>query len=235
MIVKQRANGYTRSDGTVQNAAYVDVRFVGGAGAIYSTLDDLLRWEQALDSDRLLGAEARAKLFTPVKAEYAYGWWVQTMLGHNVQWHGGNVSGFVSHIARYPADQLSLIILSNEWSSLNRSQVRTMFHELSAMAFGEQVELPRERKQVSLDSTALDAFVGEYKGKDTFGIAREGGRMMFQFPPGQSVLEIVPESATQFFSKTRELHFSFIKDETGKVTEVFVRNEGETGRWIRLR
>ena len=58
---------------------------------------------------------------------------------------------------------------------------------------------------------------------------------MMQIPPGQAVFEIVPESATQFFWKGREYYLTFLKDETGKVTHVLVRNEGEIGRWTKSR
>jgi hypothetical protein len=137
-------------------------------------------------------------------------------------------------MARYPAEGLFIVILSNVWSSADRSQVRAIANELSAMAFSESYELPRERREIRLEPAVLDAYIGEYRGKDTFAIAREGERLMIQFPPGQSVFEIVPESATQFFAKGREYYLSFDRDETGSVT-VLVRNEGEMARWAKSR
>lgn len=59
--------------------------------------------------------------------------------------------------------------------------------------------------------------------------------MMLQFPPGQSVFEIVPESLTEFFATGREYYLTFFKDETGKVADVLIRNEGEIGRWKKSR
>jgi len=235
VLLKQRARGYTRLEGSLANAGYVDVRFTGAARALYSTLDDLLVSNHALDSDALLNSVERERLFTPVTGDHACGWWIQSRFGHKVQWHGGNVSGFVAHIARYPAEHLFIVVLSNVWSNRDRSQVRAMANELSAIAFGEPHEPPRERKEIALDSQLLDACVGEYTGKDTFAIAREGQRMMLQFPPGQSVMELFPESPTQFFAKVKEYYLDFEKDETGKVTHVVVVNEGETDRWMKSR
>ena len=234
LIVKNRASGYTRVDSALTNASYVDLRMLKGTGTFYTTIDDLMLWDRTLNSDRLLSNSSREKLFTPVRNEYAYGWWVQTKANHKVLWHGGNVSGFVSHIARYPENQLFIAILSNVWSNPDRSQVRAMATELAAIAFGESYELPRKHLRTA-DALNYEPYVGEYRGKDIFAIAREGERLMFQFPPGQSVFEIVPESATQFFWQGREFYLTFVKDDNGKVTHVVVSNEGEIGRWTKSR
>ncbi|HKR60615.1 MAG TPA: serine hydrolase [Pyrinomonadaceae bacterium] len=233
-ILTQRASGYNRINETLVNGPYTDMRFVNGAGSIYSTLDDLLVWDRVLDSNRLFSSSARDRLFTPVLNEYAYGWWIQKKLGRKVQWHGGNeIGGFVAHVARYPAEQLFIVVLSNVWSNPDRSQVRAMVNELTAIALGESYELPRKHLETRIDASSYDAYVGEYSGKDKFAIAREGERLVLQFPPGQTVFEIVPESATQFFWKGREYYLTFVKDESGKVTHALVRNEGEIGRWAK--
>jgi len=234
-IIKQRASGYVRINESLANAPYVDMRFANGDGSIYATLDDLLLWDRALSSNRVLDVAARERLFTPVRNEYAYGWWIQAKAGHKAEWHGGNVSGFVAQITRYPGERLFIAVLSNVLSGADRSQVRAISNELSAMAFGDSVELPRKHQEAKVDSATYDAYVGEYSGKDTFAIAREGARLMVQVPPGQTVFEIVPESATQFFWKGREYYLTFVKDERGSVTHVVVRNEGEMGRWVKSR
>jgi len=148
VIVKERASGYTRDNETLTNASYVDLSVLNGAGSFYSTVDDLLAWNNALNSDRFLESDAREKLLTPVKNEYAYGWWVQAKSNHKVEWHGGNVSGFVSQITRYPDDQLFIAILSNTWSNPNRSQVRAMATELAAIVLGETCDLPRKHHEI---------------------------------------------------------------------------------------
>jgi hypothetical protein len=120
MILKQQASGYSRVDGTISNAAYVDMRYPGGAGAIFSTLDDLLVWNRVLESDRLLSARERGKLFTLVRDDYAYGWWVQTKFQRKAEWHRGNVSGFVAMIARYPDEHLFIYALNDHSLSCRR-------------------------------------------------------------------------------------------------------------------
>ncbi|MCM3904832.1 MAG: serine hydrolase [Pyrinomonadaceae bacterium] len=233
VVLKQRASGYTGVDGTIANAGYIDMRFPGGAGAILSTVDDLLLWDRVLASDRLLSAGARDKLFTIVKSDYAYGWWVQTKFKRKVEWHRGTVSGFMAMIARYPEEKLFIAVLSN----FERTQVRAIATELAAIALGEEYELPREHKEIKIEPETYDAYVGKYskdgKPDDSFALVRDGSKLMMQIPPGQTVFEIFPESPVEFFSKGTEYYLTFAKNDEGKVTHVLIRNEGEESRWIK--
>jgi CubicO group peptidase (beta-lactamase class C family) len=232
-ILKQRASGYSRTDGTTTNAGYIDMRFPGGAGAIFSTVDDLLLWDRILASDRLLSAAARGKLFTTVKNDYAYGWWVRTKFKRKAQWHRGTVSGFMAMIARYPDERLFIAVLSN----FERTQVRAIATELAAIALGEKYEIPREHKEIKIEPATYDAYVGKYTKDgnpgDAFALVRDGTKLMMQIPPGQTAFEIFPESQAQFFAKWGEYYLTFVKSNNGKETHVLIRNEGEESRWTK--
>ena len=95
------------------------------AGALYSTVGDMNRWEQALTTDELLPAASRAEMFAsqmaitdpaapPMYAGYGYGFFVGTDSGRPIVWHGGALPGFLSIEARYPADDVTVIILGNQ-------------------------------------------------------------------------------------------------------------------------
>jgi CubicO group peptidase (beta-lactamase class C family) len=233
-ILKQRANGYTRIDGTISNSDYIDMRFPGGAGAIFSTVDDLLIWDRILASDRLLSAGAKTKLFTIGKSDYAYGWWIQTKFKRKAQWHRGTVSGFMAMIARYPDERLFIAVLSN----FERTQVRAIATELAAIALGEKYEFPREHKEIKIEPATYEAYIGKYSkdGKldDTFALVTDGSKLMMQIPPGRTVFEIFPESPVEFFAKVSEYYLTFVKSDNGKVNHVLIRNEGEESRWTKL-
>jgi CubicO group peptidase (beta-lactamase class C family) len=141
-ILKQRASGYGRAGGEVVNAAYIDMTVPFAAGALYSTLDDLLRWDRALATDQLLPAAAREKMFTPVKDDYGYGWGIKKRFGRTVQSHGGGIPGFRSVVARYPDENLFVAVLAN----VEDAPVQVMANDLAAIVLGEKYELPRERK-----------------------------------------------------------------------------------------
>jgi CubicO group peptidase (beta-lactamase class C family) len=233
-IVEQRAGGYVRVEGALNNAPWVDVRLTGAAGALHSTVDDLLAFDRALATGRLLSPASQRLLWAPGKEGYACGWWVQTRYGRRVRWHGGNLPGFVAHLASFPDERLSVIVLSNVWSPADRGQVRAMANELAAIALGEDYELPRRRQRIELGAEALDAFVGTYRGKDTFAIVREDQRLLLQFSPGVSVFELYAESPLSFFAGHPEYFLTFTRDGTGRIAAVSIRNEGETGEWARL-
>jgi len=93
------------------------------AGALYSTVEDMNRWEQALTTDALLPATSRAEMFAtevaipdggPMAAGYGYGFLIGTDSGRPIIWHNGGIPGFISIEARYPADDVTVIILGNQ-------------------------------------------------------------------------------------------------------------------------
>ena len=76
-LLPRRAAGYTRRGDTWVNAKFLDMQQPYSAGSLYSTVEDLLKWDQALYTDRVLPEPARTAMFTPFKDNYAYGWAIQ--------------------------------------------------------------------------------------------------------------------------------------------------------------
>ena len=81
------------------------------AGALYSTVENLYRWEQALSTDQLVPKAYLDEMFAPQvtipDSGYAYGYgWVtgKDPLGRSLNWHDGGIEGFATVIARYPDD-----------------------------------------------------------------------------------------------------------------------------------
>jgi CubicO group peptidase (beta-lactamase class C family) len=113
------------------------------AGALYSTVEDMNRWEQALTTDALLPATSRAEMFAPqvampdggpMAAGYGYGFVIGTEVGRRIIWHNGGISGFTSMEARYPVDDVTVIILDNQMSV----DVTTIFGYISAKIFNAE-------------------------------------------------------------------------------------------------
>jgi CubicO group peptidase (beta-lactamase class C family) len=226
-IEPRLARGYARAGAELTEAGYVDLRLVGGAGALYSTVDDLARWDRALASGRFLPTAAQQEMFTPVRNEYALGWWVQTRFGRRVQWHRGNVQGFVSILVRYPDEQLFVTVQSN----FEGTPVLAIANELAAMAFGLPYELPRERQAATLDLASFDRHAGRYvnveKPADTWVLRRDGARLLVE-DPGAWSFEVFPESATRLFARVVEWDALLVIGDHGEVTEIRTRNQGES-------
>ena len=95
--------------------------FLSGAGLLYSTVEDLYRWDQALSSHTLIAQQELDEAFTPyVTSQYAgssygYGWFIAKAPtpGHRLIWHDGRVDGFRTYNGRYPDDGVTIILLSN--------------------------------------------------------------------------------------------------------------------------
>ena len=120
LIVERRAAGYyPRWNGGFGNARYVDMTIPYSSGALYSTIEDLLRWDQALYTDLLLGERWREIMFTPVLGNYAYGWGVRTPdIGpkgakRTIVRHSGLINGFHTDITRVIDDRYLVILMNN--------------------------------------------------------------------------------------------------------------------------
>jgi CubicO group peptidase (beta-lactamase class C family) len=118
--VANRAYGYSEERGTWQRTDQSQTSAVLGDGGIYSSIDDLAKWDAALYDDRLLSAKSRELAFTPVTdtddptIRYAMGWRVtEEQIGGTTLWHSGESTGFRNVIIRYPQQRLTVILLSN--------------------------------------------------------------------------------------------------------------------------
>ncbi len=223
-IVENRASGYSIDEGDLLNATYIDMHIPHAAGALYSTAEDLYTWDRALHTDKLLSRESLDKMFTPFLNNYAYGWNVSELFGHKLISHGGGINGFVTHIACFPQDDACIVILCN----LTASRTGQIYRDLAAILFGEQYELPKEKKVAKIDPALYDAYVGSYEleGGRSIRVYKEGNRILAEFED-QGTAELLPESETRFFIREADVGISFIKDDTGKVTRLIIHQTGE--------
>jgi CubicO group peptidase (beta-lactamase class C family) len=118
-IIPHRASGYERSSNGLQNARFYDMSIPFAAGALYSTVGDLLLWDQALYGERLLPANLRELLFKPNLDNYGFGWGIlvpkpgSPNAGETVLMHGGAIFGFQSVIERIPDGKQLIVLLDN--------------------------------------------------------------------------------------------------------------------------
>lgn len=225
-IIKNRATGYRQLPGDpVTNVPYAEMIRLYAAGGIYSTTEDLLLWDQALYTDKILSRKSIEEMSTPFRdmypgKSYAYGWWTSQKFGRTEIAHGGNLAGFITYFARYPSDRVTVIVLSNN----GRGSSGKISGVLSAIVFGAPYEIPKERRTIAPASSVLDKYVGEYKFQyppTTIVITNENGKLMQQrnTEPKQ---EMFAESEDRFFLRTEDIQFTFTKNTDGAVTGVTV-------------
>ena len=147
-VLPQRAAGYEGRGGNLRNASYINMQHPYAAGALYSTVLDLLKWEQALYTDVLLPGAARELMWTPFKNNYAYGWSIAepapATFGHKRVAHSGGINGFSSMLIRIPGDNVTAIVLANN-SAVNAGQVA---RDLLAVYYGQPYSTPVETKRL---------------------------------------------------------------------------------------
>lgn len=133
-VIPNRASGYTYGPFGPENAEFIEMDSTpGAAGAIYSTVEDMFRWDRVLYTDQILSEKYRNLMFTPnrdvpeVKAAggrphsiYGYGWQISTRT-HPVTKrrtkvinHGGAINGFRAMESRLVEDDAFVIVLCNQ-------------------------------------------------------------------------------------------------------------------------
>lgn len=118
-LIAKRAAGYEKRGTGYANAPYLDMSIPYAAGSLYSTVEDLYRWDQALYTDKLLSEKAKETMFTPYLSHYAYGWSIANIaVGQQKDSlllieHGGGINGFNTLISRVPTDNRFVVLLNN--------------------------------------------------------------------------------------------------------------------------
>jgi CubicO group peptidase (beta-lactamase class C family) len=229
-ILEHRAAGYERQGDGQVNAPFLDMSQAYSAGALYSTVGDLLKWDQALKDGKLLSKESMAAMFQPFKNNYAYGWAVDERFGRKRTGHGGGINGFATDFQRFPDDGVCVAVLCN----VVPARPGKVAGDLAAIAFGEQVELPKVRVAAVVDPKIYDDYVGKYSlAPDvTVTITKENDRLFGQ-PTGQAKAEIFPESETKFFLKVVDADVTFVRVD-GKVTHLILNQSGRQTKAMRI-
>ena len=233
-VLPNRAAGYSLEvGGKIINAAYLDMSRPFAAGGLYSTAEDLLRWDAALYAERLVSRKSfesalNSSVDASVKSlagKYGYGWLTVQQVGRRAQVHGGEINGFTSFLTRFPEEHATVIVLSN----FDNMPVETIAHDLAAIMFGEKYELPQARRAVQVDPRIYDLYAGQYAlvfaPTVIFTITNEAGKLM-AIVPGQPKIELTPSSETEFFVPGVNAQLRFTKDNNGQVTGLVLNQNG---------
>ena len=234
-LLPRRAAGYTKQGDTLVNAKPLDMQQPYSAGSLYSTVEDLLIWDQALYTDRLLPETARRAMYTPFKDNYAYGWSIRpadkAATGRLQIGHGGGINGFATMITRVPDDRLAVIVLSN----VDNISAGNVARDLIAITYGLPYQTPVARTSITVSPAVLGQYVGRYQIAPDFilTVTLEDGHLMTQ-ATGQNKLEVFAESETKFFLKVVDAQLTFEKDASGKATYVTLHQGGQDRKAPRI-
>jgi len=192
-IIKNRAGGYDKNLDGYENAPYLDMSLPYAAGSLYSTVEDLYVWDQALYKSKLLSKKYMKIMFTPFLNNYAYGWGVRNMPLSEpkdslmIHAHSGGINGFNTYITRLIEDR-HLIVLFNNTGGTN---LYGMTVGIVNILYDEPYDLPKKSIAEALYKTITEKDVPtgvkryhELKDKSPddyeFGV-RELNRLGYQF------------------------------------------------------
>lgn len=219
-----KAKGYFTLNPTPAVAPIVDSTIAFSAGAVYTTVGDLYKWDRAIYTSKILKPESWKTVFTPYKNKYGYGWTIDTLFGKQFTAHSGGIHGFSSYILRFPQDEIAVIIFDNSSSNA----VGTISKNVAAILFNQSYDIPGAKKEITVDTAILKQYVGEYELAPGFTITvslRENG--LKAQATGQSSFDIYAEKENVFFLKVVDAKIEFVKDASGTVTEMILYQNGQ--------
>ena len=218
--LKKQASGYSPEG---KNAPYLDMTLPYAAGSLYSTIDDLLKWDEALYTEKLLKRSSFAQMTTPGLSNYGYGLVIKPADNKPAQAHGGGINGFNTFMIRFPEEHVVAIVLANQ----NGPAPDTIALNLARLYFGADIKPRPLRVEIKLPVEKLDGYAGQYQIAPAFvmKVWREGSRMLTQ-ATGQGQLEIFASAEDRFFAKVVDAELVFTRDKEGKVTALTLHQGG---------
>jgi len=179
-IIPKRAAGYREVGTGLRNAPFLSMYLPYAAGALGSTIDDLIRWEDALRKNRILDPSAMAEMLaTPqladgTKSSYGFGWFVAEYLGRPFFGHAGMITGFSSQMIHFDAEALTVIVLAN---SEQFPSEQVCLH-IARLALG----MPEpQRREYAITQSELHRCAGRFESIQ-FPIEVEGSKLVFKTP-----------------------------------------------------
>jgi CubicO group peptidase (beta-lactamase class C family) len=172
-ILRNRAAAYEKNGKNYSNAGYLDMSIPYAAGSLYSTVEDLYLWDQALYTNQLLQKEGMDLLFTKHiiagRGHYGYGWEIGPMpIGNTKEQvqtigHSGGINGFNTLITRIPADKSLIVLLNNTGGA----PLQAMTMAINGILYDKPYDFPKKSIAYSLadvlEKKGIEAALSYYK------------------------------------------------------------------------
>ncbi|MBL7858988.1 MAG: serine hydrolase [Cyclobacteriaceae bacterium] len=222
-IIKNRAQGYQKKEGYV-NAEYLSLTQPYAAGSIMSNVDDLLTWQLALQSGKLVKKETLQKAFTNYKlnngkpTNYGYGWGLSEINGSATLEHSGGIFGYTTNAVYLPKEDVFVVVFSN----CDCNPPGDVSTRMAALAIGKPY--PEPIAKIKLEDAYAKSLTGVYDFEDgtTRVITFDNGQFYSQ-RMGSQKFKIFPQDKTNFAFENSLSTFQFITDKTG-VKEILFKN-----------
>lgn len=231
-VIPGHVDGYTDKGGTWARAMHLSMTQPHAAGALVSTVDDLLRWNRALHEGKVLEDANYRAMITPVgkaaENDYGYGIFTGTLRGEPQLWHGGGIPGFSSYLLYLPGSDITVAVLYNADSGrpgmLGTGRVANL---LAAHAIGNPYP---EKKAIEVDADALREYEGVYRiDADAARVLRVVDGKLTSQRTGGLAYPLIPVAKDTFVFDEGWSRIVFERDGAGKVEAMrfFPEDEGD--------
>ena len=194
-----------------------------GGGSLYSTVIDLLKWDRALYTDKLVPSSSLKEIFEPAvlndktRTSYGFGWFIQEDPNYGkIVFHSGGDRGYSTYIERHLDNDKTIIILENY--SPGKFPIDAINRNLYNIPFPKEIKLSLEQMQ-ELEGTYEIQKGFELKiwseNEQLFGQATE-----------QKALALFAENELLLFAKVVDVKLQFEKNKQGKITHLFILQHG---------
>jgi CubicO group peptidase (beta-lactamase class C family) len=223
-ILPERAQGYDSTPEGFRRAQPISMTVPFSAGYLYSTVGDLLKWEQALFAGRVVSAASLRSMTTARLGEYGMGLFIRTADGHRLITHDGTIEGFESALSYYPENRLTIVVLGN----VRTDAPQRIAAQLGKVAFGEKVILNSDRTVIAVDPSALAEFSGHYSAPPfATTISVESGHLIATSPGGRKYI-LYAQSPSFFFLREMDVQIEFMRDPaSGKIAGFTMTQDGQ--------
>lgn len=186
-----------------------------GAGAMYSTVEDMYKWHRALQEYRFVSKEWQEKAYTPFKDRYGYGWFITKDLeGKRTVGHSGGINGFYTYEMRLPEEDVFIMLMKNvEYLGADNNEIAK---DIVKCLYRPGYAAPAPRTAIPLSKEVLSQYVGEYWFDSSMSVKfTVDGNHLRSYIEGQGEDIILPMSQTKFFTKSVDAQFEFVKNDKG--------------------
>ena len=224
-IIKNRAAGYQGRGDEFENADFLSMTQPYAAGSLLSTVDDLMKWYNAVMSDKVISKENRQKAHTSYKLNngeptgYGYGWFLGNIQGSPMIQHGGGINGYLTASLYLPNEDVFVVVFSN----CNSRPPQTAAFKLAALA----IDKPFEWEEIEIGKEKLAEYLGVYEMEngETRTVIVENDSLFYVYPMGNRV-KLLPFDTDRFFIKNSFSEFTFNRDENSNVVSITGKNTG---------
>ncbi|BAO76721.1 serine hydrolase [Winogradskyella sp. PG-2] len=234
-LVKNRVEGYEQDDSGYVNANYLSMTLPHAAGSLTSTIDDMLKWQNALTNNTFIKASTLEKAINGSELNngehigYGYGLGEMSLRKSKGYTHSGGIFGTSTNGIYLIEEDVYVIGLSN----CSCNDIGGLTQNLAAAAIGKP--FPTMKDVVKISDDKLKQWVGAYEFEDgaiRHIFMKDGKLSSMRESETNTVFEIFPLSENHFMFEEGNIEYKFSKTDDGKHQAIFITDSENIGKEV---